>query len=390
MKKLLCITLLFCFTKTKAQFVTIPDANFLSYLQSVIPTALNGNQMDTTSTAVTTLTYITAGSYSITNLTGVQYFDALTLLDCSSNQINNFPKLPNTLQYFQCSFNPITSLPLLPNSLRQFVCISNGLTSLPLLPNSLRQLVCPNNSLTSLPTLPNLLQNLTCNTNLLTSLPTLPDSLRTLSCGYNQLTSLPALPDSLLDLFCSNNQLTSLPALPNSLQNLNCSYNQLTSLPALPALTELKCNNNNITCFPPFPNSIVYQTGSCPTCAPSPLDFSNNPFNCIPNYINVMDSTHHSYPLCAAGNSNGCTIATGIPTFNTQNSILKIYPNPAQNKITIDANDIVDAKLFDVLGKQISNTKENNIDVSNLPNSVYFIQVQTKQNTTTQKIIVQH
>ena len=83
-------------------------------------------------------------------------------------------------------------------------------------------------------------------------------------------------------------------------------------------------------------------------------------------------------------------IASGISTFNTQNPTLKIYPNPANNKITIDANDVLDVKLFDVLGKHIASTKQNQIDLSNLPEGVYFIQVQTKQNTTTQKIIVQH
>ena len=78
-----------------------------------------------------------------------------------------------------------------------------------------------------------------------------------------------------------------------------------------------------------------------------------------------------------------------ISTYNTKNSIIKIYPNPAQNKITIDANDIIDVKLFDVIGKQITSTKDNNVDVRNLPEGVYFIQVQTKQSITTQKIIVQ-
>jgi hypothetical protein len=43
-----------------------------------------------------------------------------------------------------------------------------------------------------------------------------------------------------------------------------------------------------------------------------------------------------------------------------------------------------------MLGKQITSTKENQIDVSNISNGVYFIQAQTKQNSTTQKIIVQH
>jgi len=88
-------------------------------------------------------------------------------------------------------------------------------------------------------------------------------------------------------------------------------------------------------------------------------------------YINVKNST------------------TGINKISNNNTI-KIYPNPAQNKITIDATDVVEIKLVDVLGKQITSTKTNDVDVSNLNDGVYFIQVQTKQGTTTQKIIVQH
>ncbi|HTA63118.1 MAG TPA: T9SS type A sorting domain-containing protein [Bacteroidia bacterium] len=85
------------------------------------------------------------------------------------------------------------------------------------------------------------------------------------------------------------------------------------------------------------------------------------------------------------------TISTplGISTFNTQNSIIKTYPNPAQNKITIDAVDIIDVKLFDVLGKQITSTKTNEVDVNNLNDGIYFVQIKTSTATTTQKIIVQ-
>ncbi|HTA61694.1 MAG TPA: T9SS type A sorting domain-containing protein, partial [Bacteroidia bacterium] len=66
------------------------------------------------------------------------------------------------------------------------------------------------------------------------------------------------------------------------------------------------------------------------------------------------------------------------------------YPNPAQNKITIDVNNLVDVKLFDVIGNQITSTKTNEVDVSNLNDGVYFVQVKTNTATTTQKIIVQH
>jgi|GEM_PF-2141391 len=74
----------------------------------------------------------------------------------------------------------------------------------------------------------------------------------------------------------------------------------------------------------------------------------------------------------------------------SNNNAIKIYPNPANNKITIDATDVTDVKFFDVLGKQIISTKTNDVDVSNLPEGVYFIQVKTNASTSTQKVIVQH
>ena len=83
-----------------------------------------------------------------------------------------------------------------------------------------------------------------------------------------------------------------------------------------------------------------------------------------------------------------CTYIEGIENYNQQQ--IKIYPNPANNKITIDANDVLDVKLFDVLGKQITSTKTNDVDVSNFNDGVYFLQIKTNTTTTTQKIIVQH
>ncbi|HTA61688.1 MAG TPA: leucine-rich repeat domain-containing protein, partial [Bacteroidia bacterium] len=390
MKKLLLIALLFCFSQTKAQFVTIPDANFVTYLQSVIPAAMNGNQMDTTSASVTSLNSIVVGGDSISNLTGLQYFDLLTSLDCSYNNLTNLPKLPNSLTYLYCYYNQLGSLPALPNSIYVLGCNYNQLTNLPVLPNLIEQINCSGNHLTSLPTLPitlqsldcsynqltnlpilpNSLTGLTCTNNQLANLPTLSDSLQYLDCSYNQLTNVPALSNNLKSLYCNNNQLVSLPALPNSLKYLNCSYNQLTSLPILPNLYKFICNNNGITCFPVFPNSIYVPASGIPM-PQVVFNISSNPFTCLPNYIDVMDSAQLANPLCAAGNSNGCPVAaTGISTFNTQNSIVKIYPNPAQNKITIDANNVVDVKLFDVLGKQINSTKENQLDVSNLNDGV--------------------
>jgi len=97
-----------------------------------------------------------------------------------------------------------------------------------------------------------------------------------------------------------------------------------------------------------------------------------------PDFINSATINLPDYNIC----DNIAQIKNSVP--------IKIYPNPANNKIIIDANDAVDVKLFDILGKQITSTKTNNVDVSNLTNGVYFIQVQTNKNIFTQKIIVQH
>ncbi|HKC69269.1 MAG TPA: T9SS type A sorting domain-containing protein [Bacteroidia bacterium] len=70
---------------------------------------------------------------------------------------------------------------------------------------------------------------------------------------------------------------------------------------------------------------------------------------------------------------------------------VSVYPNPATNKINIACSlQIIAFNLYDVLGNKILSTKQNELDVSNLPNGVYFVQVQTITNSFTQKIIVQH
>lgn len=107
-------------------------------------------------------------------------------------------------------------------------------------------------------------------------------------------------------------------------------------------------------------------------------------FNCSPTLRSTQAAVatiSHSNPVYGQ--------VTGIAKINTANKT-SIYPNPATNKINVTANDISSLKVFDVIGKEVISTKVNDVDVSNLPNGVYFIQVQTNQSTTTQKIIVQH
>jgi len=87
--------------------------------------------------------------------------------------------------------------------------------------------------------------------------------------------------------------------------------------------------------------------------------------------------------------------ATGIKQVANINEQVIVYPNPAQNSLRVTVNDeqIAEIKMYDVLGKElrceILDMRGNAapIDVSNLSNGVYFIQVKTESGTTVKKII---
>ncbi len=227
MKKLLValtFNLVLISSKLVAQtWVTIPDANFVTYLQSIIPGAMSGNQMNTSSTLVTTTTHsIICGSMSIANLSGVQYFTSLSYLDCHNNLLTTLPMLPNSLTYLNCSFQNNGVMPYL---------------------------------LSSLPALPTSLTYLNCRYNVLTSLPSLPASLNYLDCGWNNLTSIPSLPNSIQTVFTGTNNIACFPTFPNSIDTLaidpnpyNCLLNHIAAMDSADLATPLCAAGNTHGC----------------------------------------------------------------------------------------------------------------------------------------------
>ncbi len=310
---------------SKAQWVSIPDANFRAWLNTNgFSSCMNGNFMDTTCNAVISAGGIDCSWQQITDLTGIQYFDNLDTLFCVANQLNILPPLPNSLTVLWCGNSQLSSLPTLPNFLRQLSCDNNQFTSLPALPNSLTYLRCSYNPLTSLPTLPNSLTTLYCESNQLTSLPALPNSLTSLTCNHNQLNVLPALPHSLTQLVCQSNQLNSLPVLPNSLTWLDCSYNQISSLPALPySLTQLYCYYNQLSSLSELPDSLnvfYCHNNQQLFCLPQlkkikDFNFGNTGITCLPNYPQFNVSSYpvlNTVPLCNVSNTHGCAVYWNI------------------------------------------------------------------------------
>lgn len=371
---LICLLTAMNFASKAQNYVTIPDTNFVAWLTANIPSAMNGNLLDTSSAAVTTRISINVENNSITDLTGIQYFDSLKILHCGNNYIGpdtniltSLPPLPASLVTLYCRYSSLISLPVLPDSLLFLFCGANKLTTLPPLPNGLIQLNCGGNLLNGLPLLPNSINSIDCSSNQITSLPTLPSSLLHLFCGGNPLTSLPALPNSLILLYCFSNQLTNLPTLPGAISNLLCSDNQLTSLPVLPSgLSYLDCSNNNIACFSSFHDSI------------STLYLLGNPFSCLPNYIPVMDAGILAYPLCVNGdtvnNNSGCPSANGIVgyAFKDNNS------NCIKDTGDIVINNIL-LKSYDINNNLLNQTYSSINGIYNFPDTsgTYTVKIDT-------------
>ncbi len=251
MKKFLLFAfILFClqFLPAKAQWVTIPDANFATKLQQLYPTCMNGNLMDTTCSDIVNATSLMVGYLNIANLSGVEYFDNLTNLSCYNNQL--------------------TSLPSLPHNLIDLWCYDNQLSNLPNLPVSITNIQCYNNQLTSLPNLPPNLTQLTCNNNQLSALPLLPDSINDLDCSFNLLTYLPPLPPFVMNnLIINDNNISCI----NNIPMFNLLYNFFP---------------NPITCIP---NEPAVPPLGLPLCMEN--DQVNNPNNC-PSNFNISGSVY--------------------------------------------------------------------------------------------------
>ncbi len=352
MKKLLFLLLILCsqLFPIKAQYVTIPDANFAAWLTQEYPSCMNGNQMDTTCALIVNKDTVVVSYLNIADITGIQYFDNLKYLKCNNNLLTSLPNLPVTLTYLNCGNNQLSYLPQLPIQLEEMQCRANQLVSLPALPINLTNLNCEINLLTSLPSLPNVLTSLICSNNLLTSLPQLPALLNLLDCQYNQITSLPTLPNLLSVLACGVNQLNNLPNLPNQLINLGCNGNLLTSLPALPFnLNFLLCSENQINTLPTLPNSIIIF--SC----------SNNLLSSIPSLpiaLQALDCFNNQLTFLPTLPST----LTQLSCFSNQLTTLPEYPQIMQ-KFRIHNNNISCLSYL----PQVNTISSFNADISSNP-----------------------
>ena len=249
-----------------------PDENFRNYL-------LNedyGKDGKLSSAEISEVKSISVFYSNIASLKGIEFFSALTYLNCQDNQLTALDVSKNTaltdlscegnqltsldvskntaLTDLNCSGNQLTSLDVSKNTaLTDLNCSGNQLTALDVSKNTrLRSLYCSGNQLTALDVSKNTaLTDLSCYGNKLTALDVSKNTALTyLYCYDNQLTALDVSKNTALTyLYCYDNQLTALDVSKNTrLTTLDCSYNQLSSLDVLKntALTTLHCENNQL------------------------------------------------------------------------------------------------------------------------------------------------
>lgn len=240
-----------------------PDKNFRTYISKVYDENNNDILDANEIAAVTELTFVGPDNSSvrmanIASLKGIEYFTALTTLDCSEQKLTTLDVSANTkLTKLDCSENQITSLDLSKNTaltdldcgynqfsvldlsentaLTTLDCGYNKLAALDVSKNTnLKDLICSENKLGRLNVSANTaLTRLTCNDNQLIALLLGQNTaLTTLACDSNRLTSLDVRGNTnLTKLYCGSNQLRTLDLSKNTqLTSLLCAKNQLTSL----------------------------------------------------------------------------------------------------------------------------------------------------------------
>ena len=362
----------------------------------------------------------------------------LTYLDCHMSQLDSLDVSDNiALSHLDCGYNGLTSLDVSDNIALSYLscCYNQKLTSLDLSKNNalsyldcsfihiltslditnctaLTVLNCRDNQLTSLDISDcTALIKLYCSNNRLTSLNVSDyTALSHLSCVRNYLTSLDITNcTALIDMRCFENQLTNLDVSDcNALTKLYCSDNQLNSLDvsASTALSELNCRNNQLTSLD-ISDCTALKSLDCEGNQLTSLDVSNNTALQL-LYLGDMPTL---YKVCVwempfppggvrvyiAGSPNvqfNTDCVVNIPNAYKENNTINIYPNPSDDLINIEIENInnVTIEIYNVSGNLIFsktlNSKVEKIDISGLSMGMYFVKVRQENNIKVEKLIV--
>jgi formylglycine-generating enzyme required for sulfatase activity len=395
------LVLISIIASASAQEVSIPDPG----LNAAIRTALQQPTGPVTEPDLLTLTFLSAGGRSITNVAGLEFARNLSILDLNNNSIVDFTitsaltnlaildlfenqltsfALPNAsakLNILNIAFNSLTecSLPASLTNLDTLFLESNALTNftLPAGLTRLTQLDLSDNNLTSLTVRADMtnLVALLCFANQLTNL-TLPANLTRLSnldLDFNQLPglNLPAGLTNLVSFVARDNQLTNLILPPDmtKLSFVDLGGNQLSSL-TLPAgltrLNFLRVPDNKLTSLALTPGmtnlvSLFLQNNQLTNLTlPSgltqlvQLDLRTNNLTSLtlpPDMTNLVTLSLDGNPLTTLVLSEPLATSTLAATIaNLQNQGVRVFTYPLTVRLTLPRQQPAGAFRFGITG----------------------------------------
>lgn len=367
-----------------SQNTFVPDDNFeqalinLGYdvgpLDDFVPTA-----------NISGVTNLDVSANNIADLTGVEGFTALSILDCSDNQLTAINVNLNTnltqlfiqknqissidvsvnsgLQILWCFQNQLSAIDVTNNpSLISLVCNDNNLTSIDTSNNpNLNVFVCNQNQITSLDVSNNVtLNRFECGNNLLSDIDISNNTnLSFFSCEVNQLTALDVINNRfLISLFCFENQLVDLDlSQNNALTNLNCSSNQLC------ALNIKNGNNNNIDLMDfglnPDLNCVVVDNSGGNHTTWIPTSFSN--------YVNLPDDCSDFVLVDSLNDFIG--ISFTLPALTNGN----YFTESGANGIALNTGDVISSsQTIYIYNETTCNSNESSFSVL-ITDSNYYI-----------------
>jgi hypothetical protein len=217
-------------------------------------------------------------------------------------------------------------------------------------------------------------------------------NLNILDCSDNQLTSLNVTNNTALKyVHCYQNQLTSLDVSNNTaLRNLDCGGNQLTSLDVSnnTDLISLKCGWNQLITLDLSNNTTIefLIVSGMPTLYE--VCVWEMPFP--PEYIEDENVDTTGSP-----NVNFTTECTdNIPVDSKENRTIDIYPNPSDDRINIEIENINNAtiEIYNVSGRLVFskelNSRIEKIDISGLLKGIYIVKVMQNRAVNIGKVVV--
>jgi hypothetical protein len=105
----------------------------------------------------------------------------------------------------------------------------------------------------------------------------------------------------------------------------------------------------------------------------------------------TVSGIHHNREVAFSYSIGTCS-ATGLHEV-IQKDVAYVFPNPAKDQLTVQLSDTNKSYLITMIntyGQPILNTQNNVIDISKIPNGIYFLSIDTGAGSIVKKVLINH